>query len=104
MLHISAIFAFPPHRTLLFRFLKLFKGEIRLFPDSLQDRLLRGFSDVSAINSVRVAGDACVAFVAADVCEVARVLRGGGSGSCSCSCEHIRQRLSGQGKESLART
>jgi len=34
-------FALPPHRTLLFRFLKLFKGEILLFRDCLQDRLER---------------------------------------------------------------
>jgi hypothetical protein len=31
----TAIFAFPPHRTLFFRFVKLLKGKIRLFPDCL---------------------------------------------------------------------
>src|SRR5439155_20720789 len=48
------------------------------------------FSDVSAIDLVRVSGDACVAFLAADVCGVASVL---GAGGRSCSREHIRSDL-----------
>jgi hypothetical protein len=38
---------------------------------------LRGFNDASAIDSVRVAADACVAFVAPDLYGVAEVLAGG---------------------------
>ena len=33
VLNVITIFAFPPHRTFLFGFLKLFKGEIGPFPD-----------------------------------------------------------------------
>ena len=47
---------------------------------------LSGFSDVSAINSVPVAGPACVACVAVSGFEVASVL---GEKSESCSGEHI---------------
>lgn len=35
MLHVFTNFAFPPHRTLLVRFLKLSKGKIHRFPDCL---------------------------------------------------------------------
>lgn len=35
VLNVITIFAFPPHRTFLFGFLKLFKGEIGPFPDCL---------------------------------------------------------------------
>jgi len=52
---------------------------------------LRGFNDVSAINSVRVAGDACAAFAATDVSEVAQVSAGGFVPVVPCSNEHIRQ-------------
>jgi hypothetical protein len=53
---------------------------------------LRGFNDVSAIDSVRVAADACVALVAPDLFGVAEVLAGGFVPVIPCSNEHIRRK------------
>jgi hypothetical protein len=95
MLNVSTIFAFPPHRTFFFGFLKLLKGEIRLFAIVCKIAM-RGFNDASAIDSVRVAADACVAFVAPDLYGVAEVLAGGFEPAVPCSNEHIKRRLGGQ--------
>ena len=51
---------------------------------------MRGFNDVSAINSVPVAAGACGAFVAADVCGIVGVSAGCFVPVVPCSNEHIR--------------
>jgi hypothetical protein len=97
MLNVSTIFAFPPHRTLLFRFVKLLKGEIPSVPGLFCKIALRGFNGVSAIDSVQVAADACVALVAPDLFGVAEVLAGGFVPVVPCSNEHKRTVFGGQG-------
>jgi hypothetical protein len=58
---------------------------------------LRGFNDVSAIESVRVAADAVVAFVAAAVYGIAEVSAAGFVSVAPCSNEHMMAKVSGQG-------
>ena len=64
--------------------------EIRLVPDCLQD-LVESFNDLSAIDSIRVAADACVFFFGAGVSGVAGVSAGSLVSVVPCSHEHIRR-------------
>jgi hypothetical protein len=59
---------------------------------------LRTFDDASAIDSIRVAGDACVAYAAINGYEVARIL---GAATALCSHEHIPPKLFDAMKKSL---
>jgi hypothetical protein len=57
---------------------------------------LRGFNGVSAIDSVQVAADACVALVVLEVYAFVEVLAGGFVSVVPCSNEHIMAKLARQ--------
>jgi hypothetical protein len=57
---------------------------------------LRGFNDASAIDSVQVAGDACVALVVPEIYAFVEVLAAGFVSVVPCSNEHIWPKLGRQ--------